>query len=376
MATAALRSTSAEANFQSIARLVIIGGRALLREIFDIRCSASCLPKMLQNPVTVKRLREAHLTESQWDCLYPAPGVYGKSANFDISLLYKLLSTICSITPPATGWNARPANTDLSLAADLTRVKYYRDFVYGHVNQSVMKMTDDEYFSLCEEISDSLLRIAQQISTEKRGEWHKIIRNFLKDPLVVEEGKNVQELLRRYENDTEVMKELIPELTTSTQDLSVQTIFQEKAGRIKDLLREELRSKTKEVQQVENPSSKRIKGSLKGTSHVPGVAVREKFQIKDQTGEVHQSGENLTSSASGSRVAGGQLKRLFFLKGYVILDVTTWPDVSYEVSKHLGTRLLSNKLFRTVFPEKWSSVVFREHCYVLSISDLRLCFVN
>ena len=376
MATAALRSTTAEANFQSIARLVIIVGRTLLREIFDIKCSPSCLPKMLQNPDTMKRLREAHLTKSQWDCLYPAPGVYGKSADFGISLLFKLLMTICNITPPATGWNARPTNTDFSLAADLTRVKDYRDFVYDHVNQSVMKMTDVEYFSLCEEISNSLLRIAQQISTEKRGEWHKIIRNFLKDPLVVEEGKNAQELLRRYENDTEVMKELIPELTTSTQDFSVQTIFQEKAGRIKDLLREELRSKTKEVKQEENPSSKRIKGSLKGTTHVPGVAVREKFQIKDQTGEVHQSAENLTSSASGSREAGGQLKHLFFLKVYVILDVTTWPEVSYEVSKHLRTRLLSNKLFRTVFPEKWPSVVFREHCYALSIGDLRLCFVN
>ena len=33
---------------------------------------------------------------------------------------------------PAAGWDTLSAATDVSREADITRVKYYRNFVYGH----------------------------------------------------------------------------------------------------------------------------------------------------------------------------------------------------------------------------------------------------
>ncbi|KAL9958883.1 hypothetical protein ACROYT_G035955 [Oculina patagonica] len=211
-----LRSTTGKANFQRVTRLLISGGTTLLREILDIRCPPSNLPAILKNPATEKQLKAAKLTKPQWDCLYPSPGVYGKSTDFDVTLLFKLLKTICNLIPPATGWDALPACTDHSLAADLARIKYYRNSVYGHVNQQ-MEVPDYEFPQLWQEIRKALLGIAGQISHTKKHEWQEAIDAFLKDPLTAEDERNTQELLRWYRNDMKV-KESIEELKLTTHE--------------------------------------------------------------------------------------------------------------------------------------------------------------
>ena len=259
-----LRSTSGRGNFQRVTRLLIGGGTTLLREIFDLRCPPSNLPTILKNPATENQLKAAKLTKPQWDCLYPSPGVYGKSAEFDVTLLFKLLRTICSLTPPVTGWDALPTSTDHSLPADLARIKYYRNSVYGHVNQN-MEITDDEFPKLWQEISDALVRVAGQISQTKKTEWQGAIDNFSKDPLTAEDERNVDELLEWYRNDMEVKKS-VDELRSTTQ---------------------------KEIELLE-------------------AAVREETQgIKDKLEEMHQSITKLTFQPESSRSSTGKLKRFF-----------------------------------------------------------------
>ena len=202
-----LRSTAGKEHFQRFARLLISGGTSLLREIFDVNCPLCQLPTTLSNPATKKLLKAAKLTKPQWDCLYPSPGVYGISTDFDITLLFRLLKTICKLTPPATGWDALPASADHTLTADLARIKHYRNSVYGHVTQT-MEITDDQFLSLWQEISGALVRIAGQISPEKKKEWQNAIDDFCKDALTAEDERNVQELERWYENDKEVKESI------------------------------------------------------------------------------------------------------------------------------------------------------------------------
>ena len=192
-------------NLQRLARLLISGGTVLLREAFDIKCPPSNLPTILQNAATKKLLKAAKLTKPQWDCLYPSPGMYGKSKDFDITLLFRLLRTICGLAPPITGWDALPTSTDDSLEADLARIKYYRNSIYGHVNEN-MEISDDEFSVLWRELSGALVRVAGQISPAKAKEWQNAIDTFLRDPLTEEEKRNEQELQRWYQNDTEVKK--------------------------------------------------------------------------------------------------------------------------------------------------------------------------
>ena len=256
-----LRSTAEKGNFQRVTRLLIAGGTSLLREIFDARCPPSNLPTILNNPVTQNQLKAAKLTRPQWDCLYPSPGVYGKSADFDVTLLFRLLRTICGLAPPATGWDVLPPNSDYSLTAELVRVKYYRNSVYGHVDQR-MEITNDEFPSLWQEIGGALVRIAGQINATRKTEWQSAVDNFLKDPLTLEDERNVQELVRWYKDDMEAKKSI-----------------------------ELLNSETKEVRE--------------GIERLE-IGLGEKTdQLKDQLEAVHQSLDRLSSSTASTRSAGG-----------------------------------------------------------------------
>jgi len=201
-----LCTTAGKENFQRLTRLLICGGKTLLREIFDHHCPPSHLPLRLTNPAIKTLLNGAKLTKPQWDCLYPSPGVYGESKDFDITLLFKLLRTICGLTPPPTGWDAPPATSDLSLAADLVRIKNVRNMVYGHAPD--MEISDDNFKVLCAYIEKALLIIAGQIGSTTKSNWQEAINNLLTAPLTKKDERNVQELKRWYVEDVEVKKSL------------------------------------------------------------------------------------------------------------------------------------------------------------------------
>lgn len=194
------RSTSGKANFQRLARLLMSGGTTVLREVFDQFCPPSNLPIILRNPATEGKLRAARLTRPEWNCLYPSPGVVGRSAEFSFILLFRLMSTICNLTPPITGWHALPGRTDHSLSADLARIKYYRNSVYGHPNQN-MEITDDEFSLLWQEISTALVRIAGHLSQTRKHEWQKAIDTFLEETEVQERIESSETVVQNEAKD-------------------------------------------------------------------------------------------------------------------------------------------------------------------------------
>ena len=202
-----LRSTSGKENFLRLTRLLISGGTSLLREMFDSICPPSNLPTILSNPVTKNQLKAAKLTMPQWHCLCPSPGVYGMSVDFDVTLLFRLLRTICNLTPPSTGWDALPLSADHSLTADLARIKYYRNSLYGHVSQG-MAIRDSEFLTLWQEISEALVRIAGQISSTRKTACQGAIAKFLTIPLTTEDERNVQELKAWYKSDMDIKKSI------------------------------------------------------------------------------------------------------------------------------------------------------------------------
>ena len=207
----ALSTTDEKANFQRLTRLLMRGGLALLREVFDSIHSPANLPAVLSN-LTIKSnlqtLRGRVLTHPEWDCLYnpSGPGTYGKSTDFDISLLCKLLRAICSLTPPATGWDILPNSTDHSLEADLVRIKFYRNKIYGH-NHS-MEISNADFENLWMEISEALLRIARSISSAKRDEWKNSIEKFFHEPLTPDAKECVDELRLWYLLDMDTKDKL------------------------------------------------------------------------------------------------------------------------------------------------------------------------
>ena len=108
-----LCSNVGKANFQRLTRLLITGGTALLRELFDMFCPPNDLPQLLKNPTTMSKLKAAKLTKPQRDCLNPSSGVYGKSVEFDVTLLFKLLRTLFGLIPPAKRLGCSTSNIRL-----------------------------------------------------------------------------------------------------------------------------------------------------------------------------------------------------------------------------------------------------------------------
>ena len=207
VASSVLQTTPGKRNFQRLSRLLIAGGTSVLREVFDSIYPPSTLPAALNNPAVKTLLKGTRLTKPQRDCLYPAPGRYGKSSDFDITLLFCLLRQICGLTCPPSGWDKLPATADQTVSDDLARVKFYRNTVYGHVSEA-MEISDDQFNDLWAEISEALIRLANHISGVKRLEWQEAIAKLQNASLTPEDEQNVQELNEWYKRDSET-KEIV-----------------------------------------------------------------------------------------------------------------------------------------------------------------------
>ena len=141
MATSApspLASSVEKTNGNKLSRLLIDGGTTVLRNIFDSHHPPAHLASNLSSRhihSTLTRLRHRNiLNGSQWDKLFPPPGGGPpNSINFDITLLFLLLRNICGLHPPLSGWDRMPPVSDTSFEANLARIKYFRNVLYGHV---------------------------------------------------------------------------------------------------------------------------------------------------------------------------------------------------------------------------------------------------
>ena len=141
MATATpspLASSVEKTNGNKLSRLLIDGGTTVLRNVFDhyhppANLAANLSSKRIHSILTKLRHRNI-LNGSQWDKLFPPPGGgTPNSINFDITLLFLLLRNICGLHPPLSGWDRMPPVSDTSFEANLARIKYYRNELYGHV---------------------------------------------------------------------------------------------------------------------------------------------------------------------------------------------------------------------------------------------------
>ena len=179
MATAApspLASSVEKTNGAKLSRLLIDGGTTVLRKIFDGHHPPANLAADLNanKSILSSLLKKKVLHKPQWDKLFPPGGVAPDSNTFDITLLFLLLTNICGLTPPPSGWHSKPPPSDTSHAANLARVKRYRNVLYGHVTTTGV---DTPTFSaLWTEISGVLVSLGldqaevDRLKAEKGGE--------------------------------------------------------------------------------------------------------------------------------------------------------------------------------------------------------------
>ena len=150
-----LAASEEKTNGTRLARLLIDGGTHALRTVFDSIHPPRILQAVLRsNLSTLQSLKSRRaIFDSQWEVLYPSSGDPADSKTFDITLLHLLLREICFLAEPATGWKYFPDDDDLSPAAHIIRIKYFRNELCHSISTSI---SDAEFKDKWKQISRSL----------------------------------------------------------------------------------------------------------------------------------------------------------------------------------------------------------------------------
>ena len=164
-------------NFFTLCTLLIDGGTRVLRDVLDHYFSPFDLEKELNNPQVKSSLQAINQrNKKQWEIMYPPSAPCGKSKDFDIIILFKILTTLV-FQGGDLKWNVLPAVDDQRPVADFVRIRYYRNQVFAHATE--MKICDEEFDEAWNDISQALIRLETAIDPRKGEEWKEAISLYL-----------------------------------------------------------------------------------------------------------------------------------------------------------------------------------------------------
>ena len=194
-------STKETTNYARLCRLLVDGGTKALRYTFDKFHSPANLFNVLKSGSpehsTLQSLKKKRIINAtQWDKLYPSPPSSVTSKDFDIPLVMVLLRNICGLTAPATGWDSLPSASDTSFEANIARVKYYRNSVYGHARQA--SVDDPTFNSMWQDISAALVVLGVDAAAIAQ------LKTETMDP---DTEKHYRELLKEWKKDEDNIKD-------------------------------------------------------------------------------------------------------------------------------------------------------------------------
>ena len=142
------------------------------------------------------RKKKRIINATQWGKLYPSPPSSVTSEDFDTTLLMVLLRNICGLAAPATGWDSLPTASDTSFEANIARVKYHRNSVYGHASQA--SVDDVIFHSLWQDISAALVVLGVDAAAIAQ------LKTETMDP---DTEKHYRELLKEWKKDEDNIKD-------------------------------------------------------------------------------------------------------------------------------------------------------------------------
>ena len=203
--TTSYASTKETTNYARLCRLLVDVGSQALRNTFDsIHPPAGLRGVFTKPPVhpILQTLRKKRiLNPTQWAKLYPPSPSSISSKDFDVTLLMLLLRNICGLIPPTTGWDNLPPAADTSAEANIARVKYYRNHVYGHASQA--SVDDATFNTYWQDISNALVGLGVDAAAINR------LKTESMDPVI---EKHYQEVLGEWKKDDDSSKYRLDEI--------------------------------------------------------------------------------------------------------------------------------------------------------------------
>ena len=199
-------STKQTTNYARLCRLLVDVGSQVLRSTFDKIHPPATLHTVLGSTsvhyATLQSLykgKKKVLNPMHWGKLFPAHSPVS-SAAFDITLLTVLLRNICGLSPPVNGWDRLPPTTNISIADDIARVKYYRNTVYHHPSQA--SVDDISFSAYWQEIREALVRLGG-------AHFRSKIDNLEHDCMDPDIEEHYRELMKQWREDVDSIKDKV-----------------------------------------------------------------------------------------------------------------------------------------------------------------------
>lgn len=204
--TAPFSSSKETTNYARLCRLLVGVGTQALRDTFDKIHPPAGLHAALasQQPILQSLRKRRIINPMQWGKLYPTIASSVSSENFDITLLVLLLRNICSLSPPTTGWDSLPLVADTSIEANIARVKYYRNNVYGHASQA--SVDDSTFDSYWKDISSALVGLGAGVN------YVNDISKLRTEGMDPDNEKHYVNLLKEWKKDEDTTKDKLGEI--------------------------------------------------------------------------------------------------------------------------------------------------------------------
>ena len=269
-----LASSVEKTSGAKLSRLLIDGGTMVLRKIFDrYHPPANLLADFNANYHTLNNLlRRRVLHKPQWDLLFPPGGATPDSNTFDITLLFLLLTNICGLSPPPSGWRTKPPASDTSFEANLARIKFFRNKLYGHVTTTGIDIPT--FSALWLEISAILVALGlpqaeiDRLKAERCGE------------------KDLIDVLFEWADTEEDIKSQLKDIRQTVDEVHSTQLEDRKIlqDSIKRKLEEVHREQTKTQQTVDEVRQNQLE--VRGTIQDSNMKLQEVFQIDRKTHEL------------------------------------------------------------------------------------------
>jgi len=201
-------STKETTNYALLCRLLVDVGTQALRDTFN-RIHPPPGLHLILAPSTPEHRKLQSLKSrriinpTQWGKLYPTIHASVSSASFDVTLLVVLLRNICGLVPPVTGWDNLPSAADTSTEANIARVKFYRNTVYGHVIQA--SVDDATFNNHWRDISNALVALGG-------ASYGAAISKLKYECMDPDTEKHYKDLLLQWKKDEDNIKEKLEEM--------------------------------------------------------------------------------------------------------------------------------------------------------------------
>ncbi|XP_060588806.1 uncharacterized protein LOC132744200 [Ruditapes philippinarum] len=178
--------------------LVIDGGLLVLRTILDQSLTSQCITFsacLNQEKSTITRLKSRGvITQVQYDVLFPAGGEVPSSSDLDITLIICLLRNLkCFGLNKKFDWRATPAPTDVTMEADICRLKDFRNKI--SLISTTTAIQQNDFTAWWNDIEQILMR-----QSSSALNIQQTIAEFKTCPLDLEEERRIQKEIKKWKD--------------------------------------------------------------------------------------------------------------------------------------------------------------------------------